>query len=156
MSCEARVRGSVMRNVICPWRVMACVQAYPRPLQQPSPPIVLGGGSADPALRRTIKYAHGWLGWGLNLKRSQQHIARLHQLRQEVERPERLGELEISVHFAAGVTAEEVEQLAQLGVQRIVLSLPRAEDRLHLSVSEHREIALRFVEDAGKTLLQQR
>src|SRR5579884_3132934 len=36
----------------------ADVQAYPQPLQQPSPPIVLGG-SADPALRRTIKYANG-------------------------------------------------------------------------------------------------
>jgi probable F420-dependent oxidoreductase len=130
----------------------ADVQAYPRPLQQPSPPIVLGG-FADPALRRTIRYAHGWLGWGLSLRKAQQHIARLHQLQQEVERPERLGELEISVNLATAVTPEEVEQLAQLGVQRIVLSLPRAEDILHLSVSEHREIALRFVEDVGEKLL---
>lgn len=132
----------------------ANVQAYPQPLQQPSPPIVLGG-SADPALRRTVKYAHGWLGWGLNLKSAQQHIARLRQLEQEVERPGWLGELKISVHFAKGVTPEEVEQLAQLGVQRIVLSLPRAEDRLHLSVEEHREIALRFVEGVSETLLRQ-
>lgn len=131
----------------------ADVQAYPQPLQQPSPPIMLGG-SADPALRRIIKYAHGWLGWGLSLKSAQQYIERLYQLQHEVERPERLGELEINVNLATMVTPEEVEELARLGVQRIILSLPRAQDRLHLSVSEHREIALRFVEEASKTLLQ--
>jgi probable F420-dependent oxidoreductase len=131
----------------------ANVQAYPRPLQQPSPSIALGG-FADPALRRTVKYAHGWLGWGLNLESAQQRIARLHQLQQEIERPKRLGELEISVHLAKGVTPEEVEQLAQLGVQRIVLNLPDAEAISHLSASEHREIAVRFLEEASKTLLQ--
>jgi probable F420-dependent oxidoreductase len=133
----------------------ADIQAYPRPLQQPSPPIVLGG-SADLALRRTVKYAQGWLGWGLNLKRAQQLIERLRQLQQEVERPEQPGELEITVNFATEVKPEEVEQLAQLGVQRIVLSLPAADQRLHLSTSEHRDIALRFLEDASRTLLQKK
>jgi probable F420-dependent oxidoreductase len=131
----------------------ANIQAYPQPLQQPSPPIVLGG-SADPVLRRTIKYAHGWFGWGLSLKSAQQYIARLHQFQREVERPERLGDLEITVNLATTITPKEVEQLAQLGVQRIVLALPGAENMLHLSVSEHREIALRFVEETSKTLLQ--
>jgi probable F420-dependent oxidoreductase len=120
------------------------VQAYPRPLQQPSPPIIFGG-SALPALRRTLQYAHGWYGWSLNLEKIQQFITQFHQLEQEVTRPAQLGPLEISVHLRVSVTAALVEQLDALGVQRIVLSLPDPADK---------QTALRFIEQTSKTLFQ--
>jgi probable F420-dependent oxidoreductase len=121
------------------------VQAYPRPLQQPSPPIIIGGFSAS-ALHRTLKYAHGWYGWGLDLEKTQQFISRFRQFGQEGERPARLGTLEMSVHLSIPVTPAIVEQLTGLGVHRIVLSLPMPADR---------KTALHFIERTCKTLLQQ-
>ncbi len=38
------------------------VQAFPHPVQQPSPPIVVGG-RAPGALRRTVEQANGWYGF---------------------------------------------------------------------------------------------
>ena len=121
------------------------VQAHPRPLQQPTPRIIIGGSSA-PVLRRTLKYAHGWYGWGLDLEKIQQIITRFRQLGQEAERPARLGTLEISVHLSIPVTPEIVEQLKDLSIHRIVLSLPSPADK---------KTALNFVEHTGKTLLQE-
>lgn len=120
------------------------VQAYPRPLQQPTPPIIVGGTST-PALRRVLKYAHGWFGSGLALDQIQQVIARFRQLSQKVERPAELGPLEISVYLSQPVTPEIVEQLAGFGVHRLVLPLPTPADR---------ETALRFIEHTSNALLQ--
>src|SRR5713101_9186079 len=44
----------------------ADVQAYPHPLQQPYPPIVVGGRSPA-ALRRAVEQANGWFGWAFDL-----------------------------------------------------------------------------------------
>jgi probable F420-dependent oxidoreductase len=42
------------------------VVAYPKPVQQPHPPILVGGNSR-PALRRAARLGDGWFGWGLTL-----------------------------------------------------------------------------------------
>src|SRR6266852_8490198 len=42
------------------------VQAYPHPMQQPTPPIVIGG-RAPAVLRRTVEQANGWYGFALDL-----------------------------------------------------------------------------------------
>ena len=42
------------------------VQAHPHPLQQPHPPVVMGG-YAPAVMRRTIREADGWYGWGLDV-----------------------------------------------------------------------------------------
>src|SRR5688500_13601467 len=44
----------------------AKVQAYPRPVQHPYPPLVIGGRSA-PALRRAVQQGQGWYGFGLDV-----------------------------------------------------------------------------------------
>ncbi len=121
------------------------VQAYPRPLQHPSPPILIGGTSPA-ALRRALKYAQGWFGLELDLEQLQQVLSRLHQLEQEGVRAAGLGPLEISLYQSSPMTPELVEQLAGFGVHRLVLSLP---------MEASRETALRFIEHTSKTLLQQ-
>jgi probable F420-dependent oxidoreductase len=40
------------------------VQAFPHPVQQPTPPIVMGG-RAPAVLRRTVEHANGWYGFSL-------------------------------------------------------------------------------------------
>jgi probable F420-dependent oxidoreductase len=42
------------------------VLAYPKPVQQPHPPILVGGNTR-PALRRAARLGDGWFGWGLTI-----------------------------------------------------------------------------------------
>ena len=119
------------------------VQAYPRPLQKPFPPIIIGGNST-PALRRAVKYAQGWFGLDLDLEDVPLMLSRLRQLEQEEARPVGLGPIEISLFQIRPVTPEHVERLKEFGVHRLVLNLPDPAEE---------ETALRFIEHTSKTLL---
>jgi probable F420-dependent oxidoreductase len=55
----------------------------PRPVQQPRPPIWIGG-SSGPAIRRTAALGDGWLPQGTRRADLPGQIARLRQLRQEL------------------------------------------------------------------------
>jgi probable F420-dependent oxidoreductase len=104
------------------------VQSRPQPVSRPYPTIVVGGESRA-ALARAVKSAHGWFGGLLleeNLVASQ--IAALHELTQEIDRPEHLGELEITVSVKGDLDPARVEHLAAIGVHRLVI-VPRP--RLH-------------------------
>src|SRR5439155_1580004 len=52
------------------------VQAMPRPVQRPTPPIVVGGRTA-PAFRRAVTQGHGWYGFGLDVAETQKLVAAL-------------------------------------------------------------------------------
>ncbi|GHO51352.1 LLM class F420-dependent oxidoreductase [Ktedonospora formicarum] len=119
------------------------VQAYPRPLQQPSPPILIGGSSL-PALYRTVKYAHGWFASETTPENLSHSLSTIRQLEQEGVRPEALGALEISMYVGGSITPEAIERLAERGVHRLVLALP---------LKASRETSLRFIEHVSKTLL---
>ena len=103
------------------------VNAYPRPLQAAGPPIVVGGLS-DGALRRTVQYGSGWYGVRLDLVQTREALMRLAQARARHSslRPERLGDIEISVLPALPITADVAQQYAELGVDRLVLWPPDA------------------------------
>jgi len=52
------------------------VQAMPRPVQTPTPKIVVGGRTA-PAFRRAVTQAHGWYGFGLDVPTTERFVAAL-------------------------------------------------------------------------------
>ena len=52
------------------------VDAHPRPVQQPTPPIVFGGHTAA-AYRRAVMHGHGWYGFALDADRTAECIAGL-------------------------------------------------------------------------------
>lgn len=54
----------------------ADVQAWPKPVQQPGPPVWVGGDSPA-ALRRTAALAEGWYGWALDLETVTDRLGRL-------------------------------------------------------------------------------
>jgi probable F420-dependent oxidoreductase len=56
------------------------INAYPRPVQQPHPPFVVGG-RADGALRRTVRYAAGWYGYAMSLDQTREVLAALASVR---------------------------------------------------------------------------
>jgi probable F420-dependent oxidoreductase len=90
----------------------------PLPVQQPHPPVVLGG-HADAALRRAARHGDGWFGWELTPGQVATSIARLHEVRDETSRT---GEpLEITAKPHQVPDAALVEQYAEVGVHRLVL-----------------------------------
>jgi probable F420-dependent oxidoreductase len=121
----------------------AGVQARPRPVQQPHPPIVMGGNS-PPAYRRAVLSANGWYGYALDLETAAHAIAGLRRAAERYQRPAELGELEISITPRGVVDPTTVAQYAALGVHRLIL-LPRG--------ARDGDAVERFVAETGRTLI---
>jgi probable F420-dependent oxidoreductase len=103
------------------------VQARPRPVQQPSPRIVVGGHSKG-AWKRAVQRAHGWYGFALNVEQTAANIEGLRQAEQEVKRPDHFGPLEITVSPRGKADEEAVARFTDLGVDRLVLLSRPGED----------------------------
>ena len=96
------------------------IWSWPKPIQRPRPPIVLGG-ETDHTLRRVIKYCDGWLPRARDPEIIVRGIARLNELAEEADRDTE----SISVNvFAPRPDAELIDRFKSMGVARIVLWLP--------------------------------
>jgi probable F420-dependent oxidoreductase len=121
----------------------AGIDARPRPLQKPHPPLVIGA-SSPPAFRRTVRRANGWYGFALDPDGTKRCLGGLAEAAHQVERPAALGPLEITVTPVPGLPdPEAVAGYRELGVHRLVL-LPLVRDERGL---------LDFVESAATALL---
>jgi probable F420-dependent oxidoreductase len=95
--------------------------AWPKPLQQPYPPIHVGGGFPG-AARRAVRYGHGWMPI---LGRGEQDVVKLaprfRAMAEEAGRDP--ASLELSVY---GVPPDEdtLRRLAEAGVDRVVFGVP--------------------------------
>ena len=101
------------------------VASDPRPIQRPTPPIVIGGESSA-AFRRAITLGNGWYGFGLNVEQTKQHIEGLRKAAEQHGRPRELGKLEITVTPVGRFDQRSVEAYAAAGVHRLVV-LPNHE-----------------------------
>lgn len=99
------------------------VQARPRPLQRPQPPIVMGG-YAPAVMRRTVRDADGWYGWGLDLEATARRLAILRETAASVPRRDGLAELEITITPPRVIDVAAGRRYADLGVHRLNLMLP--------------------------------
>jgi probable F420-dependent oxidoreductase len=103
----------------------AGVDAHPRPVQRPIPLVV--GGRRPPAYRRAVAQGRGWYGFALTPEDTAACLAGLRDAAAGVDRPDELGELEISVTPRGRLTPETVAAFADLGVDRLV-PMPRPTD----------------------------
>jgi probable F420-dependent oxidoreductase len=103
------------------------VRAYPHPVQQPNPPIIIGG-RAPAVLRRTVEQANGWYGFALDLEETASVLAELREAARRYHRPESLGGLEISVAPRVPIDKETAQRFAELGVHRLILIPPPGKD----------------------------
>jgi probable F420-dependent oxidoreductase len=101
------------------------VAAYPRPVQRPMPPVVIGGESPA-ALRRAVTMGNGWYGFALTPEQTMQRVEELRRVAEKDGRPAELGELEISVTPVGGFNRRSVDAYVAAGVDRLVL-LPRVD-----------------------------
>ena len=98
------------------------VQAMPRPVQTPTPEIVVGGRTT-PAFRRAVTQGHGWYGFGLDVSETQKLMDGLREAGKKHSRPAGLGRLEISVTPPGYDVPDKAtrDAYAAAGVDRLIL-----------------------------------
>jgi probable F420-dependent oxidoreductase len=106
-----------------PFVRFAGVQAFPRPVQKPHPPIVIGGHT-PPAFRRAVERANGWYGFALAHDDVARCLEGLQAAGRRAPRPASLGPLEISVTPKGRLDAAAAGRYAALGVERLIVYRP--------------------------------
>ena len=96
------------------------IQAQPRPVQRPHPPVVVGGMSPS-GLRRAARYGNGWYGFALDLDATRRAVEGLRAAEQRFDRSPELGKLEITITPPGRIDREAAHGYAALGVDRLVL-----------------------------------
>jgi len=92
---------------------------WPKPVQRPHPPIVVGGNGPK-ALDRTLEYGDGWMPtYGLGPEEIARRIAELERRAVEAGR----GRIPVSVYAVPG-EREAVTRLAEAGVDQVLFDLP--------------------------------
>ena len=114
------------------------IDAQPRPVQKPYPPIVIGGVSQHGA-RRAVRYGNGWYGFRTDIEATKRCLNWMSDYIARGERPTALGELEISVTPPFPVSQDVVRQYEELGVHRLI----------YWSDLRTLDDALRFVDQLG-------
>ncbi|MEX2236406.1 MAG: LLM class F420-dependent oxidoreductase [Dehalococcoidia bacterium] len=103
------------------------IQSRPRPVQTPTPPIVVGGRSPA-AFRRAARSGHGWYGFAMTPEETALDIESLRRAESEHGRPADLGRLEISItprpSRSQRPDRDLVERFAQIGVDRLIFLPP--------------------------------
>jgi probable F420-dependent oxidoreductase len=95
------------------------IDAHPRPVQRPHPPIIVGGMSRS-AARRAARFGNGWYGFFTTPESTSRSLGWIRESIERGERPEGLGPLEFSVTPPPPVTPDVVKRYAELGVHRII------------------------------------
>jgi alkanesulfonate monooxygenase SsuD/methylene tetrahydromethanopterin reductase-like flavin-dependent oxidoreductase (luciferase family) len=96
----------------------ACRQ-YPKPLQNPHPPIHFGGES-DAALRRVADIGQGWYGFNVSPEDLPERLATLTRFLEERGRTR--GDVVVSISpYLLGVDADKAKSYADLGIDQLVL-----------------------------------
>jgi probable F420-dependent oxidoreductase len=95
------------------------IDAHPRPVQKPHPPIVVGGMSRA-AARRAAARGNGWYGFFTDPAATARSLSWIREAIDAGLRPPELGALEISVTPPPPLSAEALARYAELGVQRVI------------------------------------
>jgi probable F420-dependent oxidoreductase len=98
------------------------VRFNPKPVQKPHPPIVVGGTS-ELAIKRTVRYGDGWYAIARSMDAARTLIS---QLREQQRAANRVRPIEITLSLRTDhpLTADEVRELSDLGVGRVLAGLP--------------------------------
>jgi probable F420-dependent oxidoreductase len=99
------------------------IWSYPKPVQKPHPPILLGVNTLK-ALERVVEYCDGWFPLAGRAGDLAAGIADLRRLAEKARRDPK--SLSVSV-YAASVEESVVRQYEKAGVERTIFSLPSAD-----------------------------
>ncbi|HEX8803041.1 MAG TPA: TIGR03619 family F420-dependent LLM class oxidoreductase [Acidimicrobiales bacterium] len=124
------------------------VRAEPPPVQQPHPPLHVGGYAPE-AYRRAVTRGRGWYGYALDPAGTERALVALRRAEADHERPAELGPLEVSITPDPGTQVDEatVAAYAELGVDRLIALPPRG------GAGEGADAQVRFVEEVGERVI---
>ena len=115
------------------------VKSYPKPVQKPHPPILLGGAAKN-VLQRVVAYGDGWMPTRMSPERLQENRNRLNELATAAGRDP--ATLPIRV-FGAPNDAEAKKRYEDAGAQAMVILLPPTKP----------DEAVRILEDTAQRLI---
>jgi probable F420-dependent oxidoreductase len=98
------------------------VWSFPKPVQKPHPPVLLGGHGSK-ALERVVRYCDGWLPISLRAGDLKKEIGELRETAKKAGRDPK--SISISVFWAPADRAK-IDEYEELGVERAILALPPA------------------------------
>ncbi len=107
--------------------------SFPKPVQEPHPPVIMGGAGGPVTFRHIVEYCDGWMpiaGRGDPLEK----LPLLHQMCEEAGRDP--AEIEIGI-YGCPMREQYVEQFREAGVDRVVFWLPADDPDTVLSAVEH-------------------
>jgi probable F420-dependent oxidoreductase len=99
------------------------IWSWPKPVQKPHPPILLGGETKH-SLRRVMEFCDGWIPRGRSFADPQAEMSRLRSFAKEAGRD--IETVSVTL-FAAKPDAAYLEQCRAAGVDRALLGLPPQE-----------------------------
>jgi alkanesulfonate monooxygenase SsuD/methylene tetrahydromethanopterin reductase-like flavin-dependent oxidoreductase (luciferase family) len=102
------------------------IWSYPKPVQKPHPPIIMGGDGAT-TFDRVIEFSDGWMPIGSRSSGGpslQEKIATLKQRAEDAGRDP--SSISVTI-FGGRPDEDEINHLESIGVGRVVLSLPSEE-----------------------------
>jgi probable F420-dependent oxidoreductase len=104
--------------------------SWPKPIQKPHPPVILGG-SGPRIVERVVRYADGWMPNRGDV------IQRIPELQESAKAA---GRAPIPVSYYPRAGADEIERLANVGVERLIYYVP----------PDGRDPALKKLEELGE------
>ena len=98
------------------------IWSWPKPVQKPHPPILLGGHTPR-ALQRVVNYCDGWMPIGLRAANIIESIKDLRRRAEEAGRDPKT--ISVSI-FGTPADEDAIRQYAGAGVERVTFALPSA------------------------------
>jgi probable F420-dependent oxidoreductase len=98
------------------FQLPAACRADPKPVQKPHIPLIIGGYS-KPAMRRTVTYGNGWIGFGGGARQSAPAIAMVEAALAEAGRKREDFEIVVA---PIGIGEDDIRAFVDLGVDRLV------------------------------------
>ena len=96
------------------------MKAFPKPYQQPHPPIIMGG-SGEKAIQYAAELCDGWAPWGMGWTKVKEAIPELRK--QAVVNGRDPNSLEISVIEESLPDKKTIEEMEAAGVKRFILTI---------------------------------
>jgi probable F420-dependent oxidoreductase len=96
------------------------VRSYPKPVQNPHPPIIFGGES-KPALKRVGEVGDGWFGVNVTPESVTEHIARIKNYAQDAGRDPDKFHFSVSPGIGTPVELDMVKRFRDVGVHQIIV-----------------------------------